>query len=247
MYESEDVFTEYTYMLVDKHYNPVAGTPMGPSGEWWTKFWFPVADNDDTQIGLDGYDVNGDGVDDMTYLRGVGYFDPDDGRKDIAISSPVFELTEDDELQFMDHKIVVKNVAVISGVTPLVSLVVDIYYTGNDEPQLIEQNFLAQVVPGEFVSAGRHAAINGPPNFNNPWYMLVTATGGDEAYMTVGRLLHTGETFFVDAAEYDVAMIYGPNEDDFKYITIRNPIPEHYDVNLEDLSVIKKSVAEVTV
>ena len=243
MYESEDVFTEYTYMLVDKHYDPVAGTPEGPNGEVWTRFWFPVADNDDTQIGLDGFDVNGDDVDDMTYLKEVGDFDAD-GRKDISISSPVFELTKGDELNFMDHKIVVKNVAVISGTTPLVSLVVDIYYTGNDEPEMIEQNFLAQIVPGEFVSAGRHAAINGPPNFNNPWYLQVTATGGDEAYMTVGRLLHTEETFFVDAAEYDIAMIFGPNDNDFKYITIRNPIPEHYDVNLEDLSVIKKSVAD---
>ncbi|MCK5661266.1 MAG: hypothetical protein KAH86_07895, partial [Methanosarcinales archaeon] len=58
-----------------------------------------------------------------------------------------------------------------------------------------------------------------------------------------GRLLHTGESFFVDASEYDVAMIYGPDRNSVKYITIRDPIPEEEDVNLQDLSVIKKSVA----
>ncbi|VUT28060.1 MAG: hypothetical protein SYNGOMJ08_00620 [Candidatus Syntrophoarchaeum sp. GoM_oil] len=243
-YVSEDVVTEYTYMFIDKHYQPTYGTAMGPGGSYWTNFWLPICDNSDEQIGIDGLDIDGDGADDCVQLRAVGDFDGD-GLKDIDIASHAnFELYEGEELTFLDHKVVVKNVEVISGTPPLISMMVDIYYLGNDEPELIAQNFVAQIVPGEYVSAGRHTVFNGAPDFQEPWYMQAISTGGDRAYVKVGRLLHMGETFFVDAAEYDIAMIYGPTADSLKYITIRNPIPEHYDVNLEDLSVIKKAVMD---
>ena len=241
-YVSEDVVTEYTYMFVDKYYNPMAATALSPTGAYWTKFWFPIADNSE-QIGLDGFDVNGDGVDDMVVLKAVGDFN-EDGKKDIMISTQTFELKEGEEIQFLDHKIVVKNVEVISGTPPLISMVVDVYYTGNDEPQRIAQNLMAQILPGQYVSAGRHTVINAQPNFYESWFLQAVATDGDKAYVVVGRLLHTGESFFVDGAEYAVAMIYGPDKDSVKYITIRNPVPEHEDVNLEDLSVIKEAVMD---
>jgi len=250
IYKSEDVITEYTYMFIDKHYMPTCGTAQGPGGSYWTKFWMPVADNDDGQIGIDGCDINGDGIDDWVTLRDVGDWGSDggayipDGRKDIDISSDTFELYEDEELTFLDHKMVVKNVEVISGTPPLINMVVDIYYLGNDDPELIAPSFMAQILPGECVRAGRHTANNKAPDFYEPWYIKAIATGGERAYVQVGRLLHTGETFFVDGAEYDVAMIYGPTEDSLKYITIRNPTPEHEDVNLEDLSVIKECVLD---
>jgi hypothetical protein len=243
IYESEDVITEYTYMFIDKHYMPTYGTALSPGGSYWTKFWLPVTDNDDAQIGIDGCDINNDGIDDWVILRGVGLFNPDP-RKDINISSETFELYQDEELTFLDHKMVVKNVEVISGAPPLINMVVDIYYLGNAAPELIEQNFMAQIVPGEYVRAGRHTANNAPPDFYEPWYIKAIATGGDRAYVQVGRLLHTNETFFVDGAEYDVAMIYGPTGDSLKYITIRNPVPEHVDIDLEDLSVIKECVMD---
>ena len=248
--ESEDVITEYTYMFVDKHYMPTYGTAQDPGGSYWTRFWLPIADNDDAQIGIDGCDIDGDGTDDWVILRDVGDWGSDggayvpDGRKDIDISSDTFELYEDEELTFLDHKMVVKNVDVISGSPPLINMVVDIYYLGNNESELIAPSFMAQIVPGEYVRAGRHTANNKAPDFYEPWYIKAIATGGDRAYVQVGRLLHTGETFFVDGAEYDVAMIYGPTKDSLKYITIRNPTPEHEDVNLEDLSVIKECVMD---
>ena len=248
--ESEDVITEYTYMFVDKHYMPTYGTAQDPGGSYWTEFWLPIADNDDAQIGIDGCDIDGDGTDDWVILRDVGDWGSDggayvpDGRKDIDISSDTFELYEDEELTFLDHKMVVKNVDVISGSPPLINMVVDIYYLGNNESELIAPSFMAQIVPGEYVRAGRHTANNKAPDFYEPWYIKAIATGGDRAYVQVGRLLHTGETFFVDGAEYDVAMIYGPTKDSLKYITIRNPTPEHEDVNLEDLSVIKECVMD---
>ena len=250
IYESEDVITEYTYMFIDKHYMPTFGTALSPGGSYWTTFWMPIADNDDAQIGIDGCDINGDDIDDWVILRDVGDWGSDggayipDGRKDIDISSDTFQLYEGEELTFLDHKMVVKNVEVISGSPPLINMVVDIYYLGNDAPELIAPSFMAQIVPGEYVRSGRHTANNKAPDFYEPWYIKAIATGGDRAYVQVGRLLHTGETFFVDGAEYDVAMIYGPTVDSLKYITIRNPTPEHEDVNLEDLSVIKECVMD---
>ena len=240
---SEDVVTEYTYMFVDKHDNPTYGTAQDAGGSYWTRFWLPIADNDDTQIGIDGCDVDFDGNDDWVVLRDVGDFDRD-GRKDIDISTETFELVEGERIQFLDHMIEVVNVEVISGTPALINIAVDIYYLGNDDPELIKPAFMTQIVPNGYVRTGRHTANNAAPNFYEPWYIKAIATGGDRAYVQVGRLLHTGETFFVDGAEYDVAMIYGPTRDSLKYITIRNPTPEHEDVNLEDLSVIKECVMD---
>lgn len=248
IYISEDVVSEYTYMFIDKHYMPTEGTPLSPTGGEWTKFWLPITDNDDSQIGIDGADVDGDGQDDLVLLKDVGDFDGinnvPDGRKDIAIATTNFQVQVNDELTFLDHMIVVKDVNVISGDPVSISLVVDVYYIGNDDPELIEENYMATILPSDFLSAGRHTLINGDPTFTEPWFLQAVATGEDNAYISVGRLLHTGETFFVDGAEYDIAMIFGSQPDSVKYITIRNPTPEHDDVNLEDLSVIKESVAD---
>ncbi|NOR49186.1 MAG: hypothetical protein GQ533_14285, partial [Methanosarcinaceae archaeon] len=243
-YVSEDIVTEYTYMFVDKHYEPTEATARSPTGAFWTKFWFPVADNDDNQIGLDGYDIDGDGSDDMVTLMRVGYFEGiNDMGKDVAITSKTFQLAVGDELQFLDHMIVVKDVHVLSGSPASISLMVDVYYTGNDEPELMEENYVATILPGQFMTAGRHTLLNAwVPTFHEPWFLEAVAAGTDNAYVRVGRLLHEGETFFVDGAEYDVARIFGSQHDSVKYITIRNPIPEDDDVNLEDLSVIKESV-----
>ncbi len=243
IYTSEDVVSEYTYMLVDNDYMPTEGTPLSPTGGEWTKFWLPIADNDDSQIGIDGCDVDGNDQDDLVLLKDVGDYNAD-GRKDIEIATENFQVQVNDELTFLDHMIVVKDVHVISGNPVSVSLVVDVYYTGNDNPELIEKNYMATVLPGDYLSAGRHTIINGDPTFTEPWFLQAVAAGEDNAYISVGRLLHTGETFFVDGAEYDIAMIFGSQNNSVKYITIRNPTPENSDVNLQDLSVIKESVAD---
>jgi hypothetical protein len=244
--ESPDVVTEYTYMFVDKDYNPIEGTPTGDGG-LWTNMWFPIADNNDSQIGIDGCDVDGDTLDDLVSLRNVGDFVPIDGRKDIAIETQAsFRLEEGGTLTFLDHMIEIVDVSVTSGPDPALSLMVNVYYTGNDVPELLEGgNTPVDIAPGEFMRAGRHMVDVGGPTFNQPWFMQAVATNTvDAAYVKVGRKLHTGETFFVDGAEYDVAMIFGSEDDSVKYITIRNPIPENDDVELDSLSVTKKAVAD---
>ncbi|MCD6411654.1 MAG: VWA domain-containing protein [Thermoplasmata archaeon] len=243
IYYSEDVITEYTFMFIDKQYNATCATPRDPlTGSLWTTFWFPVCDNSDEQIGIDGADVDGDGYDDLVTLQRVGDFNGD-GFKDIVISTDNFELQKGDVIKFLDFMIEVVNARVISGSG--ISMIVNIYYLGNDEPELIKRNYVATILPGDYVRVGRHTVSTGIPiPIKEPWYIKAIATGGGQAYVQVGRILCTGETFFVDGAEYDIAAIYGPTPNCVKYITIRNPVPEHEDVNLEDLSVIKKAVNE---
>ncbi len=240
-YVWEDVVTEYTYMFVDKHYDPTFADYTNPP----TKFYFPVADNAD-QIGLDGFDVDGDGMDDLTTLVGVGDYN-DDGRKDVNISSQDHIVGVGDEIQFLDHKVKITEVQLVTGGENVQSVGMDVYYTGNKEPEWIDHITLSADTNSS--SAGRHAAYEGDaPNFVNPWYVKLdnaASTSGETAKIAVGRLVHTDESFFVDAAEYYVAMIYGPGGCDspnLKYITLRNPVPEHEDVELEDLSVTKFSV-----
>jgi len=108
-YVWEDVVTEYTYMFLDKHYQPRAATAKSPTSAYWSTFWFPVADNDDAQIGLDGYDINYDGVDDMVVLEKVGDFNYD-GYKDIQISSELMAVDVGDSVQFLDHIVEIEGV-----------------------------------------------------------------------------------------------------------------------------------------
>jgi hypothetical protein len=249
---SNDIVTEYTYMMVSKvDYQPIEGTAMDPQTDsYWTKFWFPIADNDDAQIGLDGMDADGDGTDDMVHLEVAGDLNQD-GYKDAMIATDSMQLKVGDELQFLDHKVLVKDVA-ISGLNsnPLITLTLDVYYTGNDEPQLIEKNYQASIVPGDYLVASRHTVADATPNSDYSWFLRADAVSMNYAYVTVGRVLYQGESFFVDGAEYDVAAIFGSEcygdyeyDNTVKYITIRNPVPEDYDVDLGDLSVIKESVS----
>ena len=235
-YVWEDVVTEYTYMFVDKHYQPREATSRSPSDAYWTKFWFPVADSDDNQIGLDGCDINYDGAPDMVALQNVGDFNAD-GYKDIAIVSEMFTVAPGEKLQFLDHIVEVKGVF-YDGTENIVT--VEVYYNGNAAPESMGEH---DFNPGDdILSAGRHTVRMSGPNFYEPWAMQIVSADEDGVRMRVGRQLYTRETFFVDGAEYDVAAIFGSMPNNVKYITIRNPVPEHQDVEINDLSVVKEMV-----
>jgi hypothetical protein len=239
-YVWEDVVTEYTYMFVDKHYQPREATSRSPSDAYWTKFWFPVADNDDGQIGLDSCDINYDGVPDMVYLQTVGDFNAD-GYKDIAIVSEMLTVKVNEKVQFLDHIAQVKGIF-YDGNGLIDSVTVEIFYNGNAEPESLGEFDID--VGGDTLSAGRHTVRQGAPDFYDPWGIQVvgTSTINDEVRLRVGRQLYTRETFFVDGAEYDVAAIFGSMPNNVKYITIRNPVPEHQDVEINDLSIVKEMV-----
>ena len=256
---SADIVTEYSYMLLGINNMPVAGTPVG------TNFWFPIGSRGG-QIGLDSFNLTTGTwavpVEDptMVSLKDVGDYNSD-GMKDVTIEirDPVCLYdtgtgNPDEWIEFLDHRIYVTDVAQVGGGDWAAT--VDVYYIGNDGEQLVQRNVDLVVRAGP-VAFGRHTY---DPDYNlcfdRPWYIEATShsqewvngTLKDSVKVRVGRRLHMNETFFVDGAEYDIAMIYGPDDPNqfttFKYITLRNPTPKHGDVTLGNLSIVKKHVDE---
>jgi|GEM_PF-3307548 len=331
-----EIVKEYTYMLLDTDNNPQPGLPG------MTSFVFPIADNDDTQCGLDDVDFNADGVGDVVYLATTSAVDPSyfdspgspgtvsqwypgwtapaavpqpydldalwppydvttgcstatagltttaadadpagvnrivGGTKWIDINTDQFAVSVGDEIRFLDHA------WVITGVSPT-GITVESYYSGNSA----DGSKKTTTIPiGQTASRGRHlisvedltlmaggiqsAFYQSPPlppsqsdRFRvgvsklqlvlQPGYLQVITSGATSAQIVVGRVIAEGETFFVDGAEYDVAMLYmvpNPENDQSKYdyeyglkfITIRNPIPKWDPVTLEALTIVKCAV-----
>ncbi|RJS73299.1 hypothetical protein CW696_01610 [ANME-2 cluster archaeon] len=247
---SADIVTEYSYMLLNAQNKPAPGTAQqSGTSTYWTNFWLPIG-SDGSQIGLDSFQIEpGTGTDRMVQLKGVGDYNGD-GKKDINITTrDTLLISHFGWFQFLDHAINVTDLAYDSS-GHIIDAVVDLYYIGNDNINEVTTDDLIVSglhldIGGKQVVAGRHTyAMGADPSFTLPWYLEVESIGLQGVYLNVGRLLHTRETFFVDGAEYDIAMIYGPNTDDLKYITIRNPVPKYYSVELDDLSIVKTPVQE---
>ena len=243
---SADIVTEYSFMLLNAQNMPASGTAQqSGTGAYWTNFWLPIG-SDGAQIGLDSFAIEPVGTNRMVQLKAVGDFNGDN-LKDIDITTQDTLLISDiGWFQFLDHAIHVTDITHDGQGNSIA--VVDLYYIGNRNVNEVTtaDRIVANLhldVGGQQVIAGRHTHIVGAdPSFTLPWYLEVESISEQGTYLKVGRLLHMGETFFVDGAEYDIAMIYGPNDDDFKYITIRNPTPKFSDVWLDDLSILKESV-----
>jgi len=231
---SSDIVNEYTYMLVSTR-----GEEVWEGHEGETSFILPIADEDDEQIGLDGYDVNNDNESDRVNLIEVTDRNRD-GRLDINISTDTMKLHKGDEIQFMDYKAKIESVTAST-------VVVEVYYQGNEKPEPIEKVTVHYAVgePPWQIRAGRHSAEEGAPSpIDEPWYLMIWSVDApnEDVHVAAGRIICTGETFFVDGAEYDVAMIHG-REGYLQYITIRNPLPKE-EVKLETLTVEKRAVEE---
>ena len=254
---SPDIVTEYSFMLLkDKDGSFDDNYPTyGYAGN--TRLYLPIGSND-SQIGLDSFEVlAGSGVNEIVEIKEIDDFSPVDGLKDINVGTTgAIAVAEGERAEFIDHEVHVKKLYMgASGWMADMS----IYYIGNDAsfPESgahAESPMQVSLDIGESAVAGRGTAVKGDPqSFDMPW--KVTLVGVDimgdttDALITVERRIHMGETFFVDGAEYDVAMIYGPEENSgefttFKYITIRNPTPKYDEVYLNGLSIWKQPVDE---
>ncbi len=239
---------EYTYILLDVDtHQPVAGEPGS------TQFAFPIGDTSDAalggQIGLDDWDVfirePGETPEAfITLVNSITGWDTPDVVMDISTKKLMVE--PGDELVFLDHRIVIKDiVGTPAPGTPGVQI--DLYYNGEADHLDPSRNVLGEnviVLRGDTLSAGRHEfrADGAPESVVEPWYLEVRDVFGDDAAQIVlGRLMTEGESFFVDGAEYAVAKIHAPGGN-FKYITIRNSLPKYDEVDLDQLSVIKLPV-----
>lgn len=254
--KSSDIVTEYTYILVDSStQDPISGSPG-----MTTKLMLPIVDNNQEQAGLDDFDVDDDGTDDVTWIEAIGTvgndlgmwppvaktigFTPcvdDDvlvntnnqivaGTKWVDINTQPLQVTEGETLRFLDHAVKITSVNAAS-------VTVTLWYSGNAADDTQSENMIVGV--GETLSAGRHQTTyriedlttTGPPSPSNapsessafilgnsnlrlvkaPWYLQVTSIAGPtSAYVILGRLLVEGEAFFVDGAEYEIAMLHTP-------------------------------------
>ena len=254
--KSPDLVKEYTYVLVDSDtQDPISGSPG-----MTTKLMLPIGDTNNEQVGLDDFDVDGDGIDDVAWIEAIGTvgdaqgqwpkvadtlgFSPcvpglvtaenniAAGTKWVDINTQQLSVGLGDTVRFLDHA------AEITAITTTpASVTVTLWYTGNAEDNTKSENMIVRI--GETLSAGRHqityaiedltvAPPSSPPNAPSesgqfiagdsnlrlvkaPWYLQVSNVAGGiapTASVVVGRLLVQGESFFVDGAEYEVAMIH---------------------------------------
>jgi hypothetical protein len=203
----------------------------------------------------------------------------------IELNTDEMTVQAGDEFTFLDHK------AKINSVSPG-QISVDLWYSGQQADTSKKSKTL---MAGQTVSMGRHNAdvetLTGSPALPpgqsiefktsehsdgtalemklvvQPWYLQLVSAGTTTANIVIGRFLVEGETFFVDGAEYDVAMLYfvlpthpvtgaplwgncippvppAPLvcEDwewpELKFITIRNPLPK-VPVVIQPLTITK--------
>ena len=169
--KSPDIVKEYTYIMLDPYTNdPIFGNP----GE--TRIALPISDQSE-QIGLDDFDVNGDGEADLAHIQAIGTVDgvmdvqpvapsplwcPDTdglwppftpwvgaGTKWMDINTATFGVAVGDIIRFMDHAAVVTAVTISPA-----SVTVDLYYSGNSGDELL---FSGLIIPlDRTLSAGRH-------------------------------------------------------------------------------------------
>jgi PKD repeat protein len=255
-----DIVLEYTYLLLDDTTNdPTHGSAQ------LTKMIFPMAgsqaldipDKDTSDpIGLDSYDVNADGNDDIMSLEYISE------TLEAVVFSPQprvggeITLNEDEpRLEFLDFMVELEGTASQQQKADL-----NIYYTGTgkDAPMLVDQVTLWQGGGPVPALQGDTAALigfrglddfstgvvsttvwtEGDFGFNGlaepvcrPFIVYIDYVGDGEATVEVFRWLQEGETFFVDGAEYDVSKIHLVYDQidgrpELKYFTLRNPIPK---------------------
>lgn len=237
---TQDIVKEYTFLLLDGEDQPVSAAVQ-------SSFVFPTTYHSldqsgtaNSQIGLEGWDVNMDGRSDRTVLYGI------EGNTITIGTAEYITLREGDSIEFLDHRVEIETVN--SSVSSS-KVAVKIYYSDafTHEVQIGSSHVIEEK---ETLAVGRHlvSVPDMPTPIDLPWYIYVDAVDPDDhlCFVTVGRILQEGETFFVDGAEYDVARIFIDSEG-LKYITIRNPLPkctnDPDDLVFDRLSVTKACVS----
>ena len=181
-----------------------------------------------------------------------GIYDDEKTTRGIIMVSPKatqvtgMRLAAGESVQFMDYMVTL--ISVDSG---SMTASVGVSYIGNENEEYIDDRTLTlggddSVVVGRYYSPpissamteseARDAAVSAMVTKKlpaRPFWVTLDAVGSGFAKLTPHRILMTGETFFVDCVEYDVAAILVEDvnldteiEPEIKYITLRNPLPK---------------------
>jgi len=264
-YFNPEIVLEYTYILLDVNTNdPTCG------GEG-TTFVFPMAGIGDKQVGLDRFDVNGDGTPEIMVVEKIIPTTTKTTTGTIVVSTKEtvnlgMQLFEDPnlgptQLQFFDYMVTLKDI--IGGDRAQI----EISYIGNREKSDIgsavltmDDGFawngeekdaaLVEARHGPIMVDTREKVRNAAEPIEKPFWVTLDFVGSNYVTLRPHRFLTAGwgeaegkaETFFVDGAEYDVAAILIENGGKIKFITIRNPLPKSEDVKLHEISVVKEGI-----
>jgi PKD repeat protein len=277
-----DIVLEYTYMLLDAStLNPQTG-PLGSTRMVFPMAGLdgqPGLDRMDVDGDGNPETLSIDGIVGLVTgtlsAPGVTLGIPDNQKTThgiIEVSArevlaPV-RVSEGEQVEFLDYMVRLEGVSFL-GLWADVS----IWYIGNDTPSLLgiinlplgsaalAGRFWAPSVQGFATGADAEAAAVAAMLATDlparPFWVtldsIVEVGGETYARLTPHRLLMTGETFFVDYVEYDVAAILVEDTDltvgevapEIKYITLRNPLPKGDDVLwIPDLTVGKRRISQ---
>ncbi len=206
-------------------------------------------------------------TDDLITTRGVIQVSAKEALKPLSVPAG-------GQVQFLDY------MANVEGVSPSGDWAdVSLWYVGNATPALLGTLNLglgeaalvgrfwspkvAEFASGTAAAAAAEAVMVAEDLPARPfWVTLESITWDDgqwRARLTPHRLLMAGETLFVDCVEYDVAaiLVEDVNADprllvpEFKYITLRNPLPkwkegDEDELIIDDLTVRKCKIAADT-
>ncbi len=262
-YKNPHIVMEYTYMLLNVRTNDPT---HGAAGS--TYFRFPMAGLGG-QVGLDRYDVNGDGTPETMALEKVWDVAEKTTLGTIAVSTKetvgplAVPIRIGESMQFLDYQVTVLDIL------PGDQVQLGIYYIGNRSPDYIgparlqlddgvgtpeNDTALVEARHGPiYIGTDPWTMTPAPTPIYRPFWVTLEFVGPDYVTLRPHRILTADETFFVDGAEYYVAAILiedagdAPagepwnSPDEFKYITLRNPLPKE-DVKIEEITVEKEGI-----
>jgi hypothetical protein len=217
-----------------------------------TEFLFPLAEIA-TQSGLGSFDGNLDATPDLVSLDdeadlvnlvavsgSTGPFNKTlDGTIDIEHK---FKMEPGDAVQFLDHKLILD--AIVRTGPDTWRADVTILYAGNTGDDTSRTTVL-NLVSNTYYD--RHNNEFAAPNHPDRTWHARAGTfdiGGDYVNVIVGKEIKTGDTFYVNGMRYDVPAIEVVDvngdgaADEFKFITLRTPIPKCYDTARRDESIV---------
>jgi len=240
------IMLESTYMLIDsKHKNPISGG-VESYPDKTTKFLFPLAEIP-AQPGLGTFDADGDGEDDIIELVNVTNtsVSPWAGttQGEIAIGK-IFHLRVGDgtQVRFLDHGFKLKDVVVSPENSDKKFAKIEISYLGNVEDDATTEHIVGVMsgTPSQryYIDRANNLATT-PQHPDRTSFIQVISVDYLEndlsnrtADILIGKILKAGDTFYVNGVRYDIAAVYtidqdGDGEtDEFKYITLRTPLPK---------------------
>jgi hypothetical protein len=223
------IVTETTYFLVDLIGNePTVGYP----GE--TKIALPYQSTDPDTPGMEEM-----GLLDVTYAWTNDIECPskiDNGwltDGGIAVEKTFefnnIDYSQDIVVNFFDHKVTIKNFENGDDNT-FDKLDLEVSYIGNmydaaSQP-LTHTIWEDSWGPGFYYFFDR---ANDKQPWTDPahrWFLYIENADDDYLRMKLGRVLYSGETFYVDGVRYDIPAVYVTDDYGFKYITFQSPIPK---------------------